>query len=51
MLLIMLYILMVSFFSLCFHIKTYLYPTSFMSSSVWTIGLNTSHFVNEFSSI
>ena len=42
--------LMISLFSLRFLTNTHLYPTGFTSSSVWTTGPKTSHFVNEFNS-
>lgn len=50
-LLFMLYILDLIFFSLWFHTNTHLYITGFMSLSTWIIILNTSCFINEFSSI
>ena len=42
--------LMISLFSLRFHTNTHFYPTGFTPLGVWTRGLKTSRFINEFNS-
>ena len=50
MLLIVLYILVISLFPLCFLTNTHLYPTCFTPIGVWTTSPKTSHLINEFNS-